>query len=204
MRILTMTALFGFCAACSSPKPKPETPSTSPTGEVKITQFYTSASQIAPGEKAMICYGVENAKSVSLKPDVEKVWPAFSRCFDVAPVRSTRYTLTAEGFGARSVTASFEIQVVGRSAAAPAPVSGPIIHKFELKPKEPGEDKPPTICYFVENADAVEITPNALPLSGVLQGCFYANPKAATTYTLTAHGPGGKRVSKQLTVAAVP
>ena len=150
----------------------------------------------------MICYGVENAKSVSLKPEVEKLWPAFNRCFDVAPQRSTRYTLTAEGFGAHSVTASFELQVVG-SAAASSPASGPAIRKFELKPKEPGEDKPPTICYFVENADAVEITPNALPLSGVLQGCFYVNPKASTTYTLTAHGPGGLKSSKQLTVAAV-
>ena len=118
MRIFTAAALCGLCAACSSPKPKPETPAALPAGEVKITQFYTGASQIAPGEKAMICYGVENAKSVSLKPDVEKLGPAFSRCFDVTPQRSTRYTLTAEGFGARSVTASFEIQVVGRAAAA--------------------------------------------------------------------------------------
>ena len=150
----------------------------------------------------MICYGVENAKSVRLKPEVEKLKPALSRCFDVAPQRSTRYTLTAEGFGARSVTASFEIQVVGRTAVVER-ASGPLIHKFELKPKEPGEDKPPTICYFVENADAVEITPNALPLSGVLQGCFYVNPNASTTYTLTAHGAGGLKSSKQLTVAAV-
>lgn len=148
----------------------------------------------------MICYGVENAKSVSLKPEVEKLWPAFNRCFEVAPQRSTRYTLTAEGFGSRSVNASFEIQVLGH-VTAPSKASVPVIHKFELKPKEKGEDKPPTVCYYVENADAVEITPNALPLSGVMQGCFYANPKTTTTYTLTAHGPSGKKSSKQLTVA---
>jgi hypothetical protein len=203
MKILTTAAICVLCAACSSPKPKPESPAASPVGEVKITQFYTGASQITPGEKSTICYGVENAKSVSLKPEVEKLWPAFSRCFEVSPQRSTRYTLTAEGFGARSVTASFEIQVVGRAAAAaPAQASGPLIHKFELKPKEPGEDKPPTICYLVDNADAVEIAPNVLPLSGVLQGCFYVNPKVSTTYTLTAHGTGGKKSMKQLTIAA--
>ena len=131
-------------------------------------------------------------------PDVEKLTPSFNRCFDVTPQRSTRYMLTAEDFGGRSVTASFEIQVVGR-AAAPSRV--PMIHKFELKPKEPGEDKPPTICYFVENADAVEIAPNAMPMSRVMQGCLYVNPKTTTTYTLTAHGSGGKTARKQLTVA---
>ena len=77
-----------------------------------------------------------------------------------------------------------------------------MIHKFEIKPKEPGEDKPPTLCYFVENADAVEITPNGMPMSGVLQGCFYVNPKVTTTYTLTAHGAAGRTVSKQLVVTA--
>ena len=146
----------------------------------------------------MICYGVENARNVSLKPDVEKLTPSINRCFYTIPQRSSRYMLTAEGFDTRSVTASFEIQVVGR-AAAPPPL--PMIHKFELKPKEPGEDKPPTICYFVENAEAVEITPNAMPRSRVMQGCFYVNPKITTTYTLTAHGPGGKSARKQLTVA---
>ena len=198
MRILILALFYLFCAACSSPKPKPEAPTPAPEGEVKITQFYTNAPQISQGEKSIICYGVENAKSVSLKPEVEKLTPSFNRCFDVTPQRSTRYMLTAEGFGGRSVTASFEIHVVGR-AAAPSQV--PMIHKFELKPKEPGEDKPPTICYFVENSDAVEIAPNAMPMSRAMQGCFYVNPKSTTTYTLTAHGPGGKTVRKQLTVA---
>ena len=197
MKILTIAMLCLMSFACSSPKRQPEPSTPVPAGDVKITQFYTGASQIASGETAMICYGVENAKRVSLKPDVEKLTPAFSRCFNVSPTRSTRYMLTADGFDNRNVTASFEIQVIGR---APVQAAAPMIHKFELKPKEPGEDQPPTICYFVENADAVEITPNAMKLSGVLQGCLYVNPKSATTYTLTAHGRGGKVSTKQLTV----
>jgi len=197
MKIPVITLLCLISIACSTP-PKPvEQAAPAPSGPVKITQFYTSASQLTPGEKAMVCYGVENARTVAVKPAVEKLSPAFNRCFNVAPGRSTRYTLTAEGFDQRSVTASFEIQVIGRP---PAPVAGPVIRQFEIKPKDPKEDKPPTICYLVEEADAVEITPAVMPMSGVLQGCLYVNPKTATTYTLTAHGPAGKTATRQLTV----
>src|SRR5436309_11217535 len=60
---------------------------------VKILQFYTAAREIAAGEKALVCYGVVNATTVRLDPPVEKMWPAMSRCFEVAPARNTRYTL---------------------------------------------------------------------------------------------------------------
>src|SRR5438270_13211631 len=42
---------------------------------VKILQFYTRAPEIAPGEKALVCYSVVNATDVRLDPPVEKVWP---------------------------------------------------------------------------------------------------------------------------------
>ena len=42
---------------------------------------------------------------------VEKVWPAVSRCFDVTPAGSTRYTLTAEGAEHTTVSESIEIAV---------------------------------------------------------------------------------------------
>ena len=68
--------------------------------------------KIAPGEKALLCYSVINATAVRLDPPVEKVWPAMSRCFDVTPARSTRYTLTAEGAEHRTVSESIEIAVM--------------------------------------------------------------------------------------------
>ena len=79
--------------------------------QVKIVQFYSGASAIAPGGKALICYGVVNATEVRLDPPVEKVWPAMSRCFDVSPSHTTRYTLTAEGADHKPVTESLEITV---------------------------------------------------------------------------------------------
>ena len=78
---------------------------------VKIMQFYAGAREIAPGEKAEVCYGVVNATALRLDPPVEKVWPALSRCFEVTPVKSTRYTLTAEGAEHTTVSQSIEIGV---------------------------------------------------------------------------------------------
>ena len=79
--------------------------------DVKILQLYTTTGQIAPGEKALLCYGVLNATAVQLDPPVEKVWPSLSRCFDVHPAKTTRYALTAEGADHETVSESIEIVV---------------------------------------------------------------------------------------------
>lgn len=80
-------------------------------GRVEIVQFYSGNGAILPGGKAQLCYGVVNAKEVRLDPPVEKVWPSMSRCFDVAPDKTTHYTITAEGADQQTVTASLDITV---------------------------------------------------------------------------------------------
>ena len=77
---------------------------------VRILQFY-GPREISSGAKVEICYGVVNAANVSLDPPVERVWPSLSRCFDVIPAKSTRYTLTAEDGQHRKVSQSIEISV---------------------------------------------------------------------------------------------
>ncbi len=64
---------------------------------LKILNFYASPGQIRRGSKALLCYGVLNAKSVELDPPVEAVHPAVSFCFNVAPAKTITYTLSAEG-----------------------------------------------------------------------------------------------------------
>ena len=81
---------------CGGQQPPPKTaPKT--VESVKITQFYTSTPQIARGEKGLVCYGVENAKTVWLSPPRQELSAALSRCVDVTPEATTTYTLTAEG-----------------------------------------------------------------------------------------------------------
>ena len=98
------------------PKPKPARVERDPLAEygktLKIVQFYASGGQIAAGQKALLCYGVVNATAVRLDPPVETVWPSVSRCFEVKPAKTTRYTLTAEG--ADRTTASESVEVVVR------------------------------------------------------------------------------------------
>jgi hypothetical protein len=82
--------------------------------KVKILQFYAREREIVPDGKALVCYGVVNATAVRLDPPVERVWPAVSRCFEVAPAKSTRYTLTVEGREHTTVSESIEIVVKGK------------------------------------------------------------------------------------------
>jgi len=78
---------------------------------LKILQFYTSGGEIAAGQKALLCYGVVNATAVKLEPPVESVWPSVSRCFEVKPAKTTRYTLTADGAGGATASESVEVVV---------------------------------------------------------------------------------------------
>ena len=81
---------------------------------VKIVQFYASPGVLTRGEQALLCYGVANAKTLRIEPEVDVLWPALNRCLYVQPKRETRYTLTAEGADGKRVTESFVLQVAPR------------------------------------------------------------------------------------------
>ena len=78
--------------------------------ELAIQSFYGS-SKIHRGEKAQLCYGVANAKKVTLEPQFNPVWPSYSRCVDVSPTKTTTYTLTASDDAGHSVAQTFTIKV---------------------------------------------------------------------------------------------
>jgi hypothetical protein len=77
---------------------------------LKILQFYTMQPEISAGQKALLCYGVVNATAVRLDPPVESVWPSVSRCFEVKPAKTTRYTFSANG--ADGATASESVEII--------------------------------------------------------------------------------------------
>jgi hypothetical protein len=60
-----------------------------------ILNFYADPAAIAPGDATELCYGVSNATKVTLVPQPNAVWPAFSKCVSVSPRKTTAYTLTA-------------------------------------------------------------------------------------------------------------
>jgi hypothetical protein len=79
--------------------------------ELAIRSLYVSPGLIHRGEKAQLCYDVANAKSVTLDPPDGEVWPSHSRCVDLAPKKTTTYTLTITDASGKTATQSVELQV---------------------------------------------------------------------------------------------
>jgi hypothetical protein len=78
----------------------------------EILMFYASPGRIHRGESSMLCYGVSNAKTVSIEPKSGAVWPSLSRCLTVSPEKTTTFTLTAQDAAGNSKTQSLEIEMV--------------------------------------------------------------------------------------------
>ena len=77
----------------------------------EILGFYADPASIRAGETAELCYSVSNAKSVTLDPPSEPVWPAFSRCVHVSPHKTTTYTLTAGDAAGHTKSAAIQVEV---------------------------------------------------------------------------------------------
>jgi hypothetical protein len=75
---------------------------------VRILRFYATVGALLPGQKAQLCYSVENAKNIRISPAVESAYPSLGRCIEIHPDHTTHYTLQAEGFdgavAVRSIT----------------------------------------------------------------------------------------------------
>ncbi len=82
-------------------------------GGNKVTILNLSASQgaIRRGDSTQICYGVSNAKSVTMSPAIGELWPSMYRCIDVSPRADTTYTLTASDGQGHSDTKAIQIKV---------------------------------------------------------------------------------------------
>ena len=79
--------------------------------ELKILAFYSEPGLVKPGERALICFGVSNAKTVSIEPHIDDLTPTLNRCLEVHPKRTTEYKLTAADGAGHSATQSFVLQV---------------------------------------------------------------------------------------------
>ena len=168
---------------------------------VKILQFYAREGNVIEGSKSVICYGVLNAKSVRIVPPMEGVYPALSRCVEVAPQRETRYTLTAEGQDGRSVSESFVLSVRADQDSLP------IITSFSIVKRERDYSGKWifSLNFAARNPEEVTIDPPVFPaLHRSPYGSFYVAPEKTTTYTLTVAGKYGHKVRRQLTVQVPP
>src|SRR5262249_12063092 len=149
------------------------------------------------GERTLICYGVVNAKSVRIDPPVAALTPALNRCVGVTEIRSTRYTLIAEGNDGKTVSASFELGAYADDDSLPK------ITRFAVPDRKP--DYSGRMVYMIvfsqTNGEEVSIDPPAFgTLHGAPAGQFYVAPQTTTTYTLTVKGKFGHQAQKKLTL----
>ena len=80
-------------------------------GNVKILAFNATPGFLHPGETATLCYGVSNAKSVKIEPEVKDIWPSMNRCVEISPKKDTVYTITAADEKGHTQTASMTVTV---------------------------------------------------------------------------------------------
>jgi hypothetical protein len=76
-----------------------------------ILSFYATPGAIGRGDSTDLCYGVSNAKSVTLEPQSSAVWPSFERCVSVSPRKTTTYTLTATDAAGHTKSATVAVEV---------------------------------------------------------------------------------------------
>ncbi len=79
--------------------------------EFKIIGFYAMPGKIQRGDTTDICYGVSNAKSVTIDPPIGDLRPSVDRCTQVAPKKTTTYTFTADDGKGNIKTAQLTIEV---------------------------------------------------------------------------------------------
>ena len=60
-----------------------------------FTMIFTSATDVAPGSPATLCYGAPEVASVTVEPAVQELKPSKRFCFTVTPSQTTTYVLTA-------------------------------------------------------------------------------------------------------------
>jgi hypothetical protein len=159
---------------------------------LKILQFYAGAPEIRPGEDVSLCYGVENAASVRIEPDVPEIDPSPNRCVMVTPGKTTTYTFHAIGEDGSEQTQTAEIRVSGAPVARQQGGGGAgLITLFTASAETAAPGQQITVCYQAPEATSMSLQPAVAPVKGGGRNCFTVSPKQTTTYRLTARGPSG-------------
>ena len=167
-----------------------------PPEPVRITQFYTSTPQVPRGEKGLVCYGVENAKTVWISPPRQELAASMSRCIEVTPSGKVTYVLTAEGADGSKVTKDVTLEAEG---SRPHP-SGVRILNVNISAAEVNAGDAVSVCYKVENAQSVTVTPGRTRNGKENDGCVVDQPQKTTTYVIKATGANGETDQERVTI----
>lgn len=90
---------------------KNETEEVFGSGEIRFLNFSIDKSVLKRGETAELCYGVANATSVKIDPPIEQIQPSYNHCMEIAPKKTTTYTITAMNASGAKKSASLTLPV---------------------------------------------------------------------------------------------
>ncbi len=182
---LCTPATIAFCclAACNNSKPTTPAATAAAPDPVRITQFYATQPRLPRGEKELLCYGVENAKTVWLAPPRQELSAALTRCVEVNPTATTTYTLTAEGAGGPAATKDVTVTLGGERVK----IVDVTVSALSVKAGDTV-----SICVHTKGAASVEVEPLAFShrQSG---GKLHARPSQANHHLRRYGNRRGRR-----------
>ena len=151
----------------------------------RILRFQANPDQIISGNETRLCYGVAEAASARIEPNIGTVDPVAENCISVTPTATTTYTLTATSTAGQSVRATASVTVVAEP---------PQIFFFNVAYLGDGIAN---FCYGVRNAVQATIEPDIGPVPTTQQDCIAKTLGRAQTFTLTATNASGNSVQRQ-------
>ena len=80
-------------------------------GEIQFTTFSADSGVLRRGQSTELCYGVVNAVRVELDPPIEPAKPTYRHCIEIAPKKTTTYTIKATDAKGNTKSASLTVQV---------------------------------------------------------------------------------------------
>jgi hypothetical protein len=81
------------------------------SGEILFNNFSADSGLLRRGQHTQLCYGVENAQTLKLEPPVAPVKPAYRNCLEIAPTKTTTYTITADDGKGHTKSESLTVRV---------------------------------------------------------------------------------------------
>jgi hypothetical protein len=152
--------------------------------------FSATPESITLGQASTLQWTSTDAATVSIAPGIGNVAPSGSQT--VSPQATTTYTLTAAGPGG-TATRTAAVTVIAPPPAVSLSISPESISTGEIV----------ALTWNSTQAQSAAIEPGIgdVPPNGTLS----TSPLATTTYTITAHGPGGSATaSATVTVHTAP
>lgn len=170
----------------------------------RILFFDVSPSRIKHGQRVRLCYGVADANRTIVSPLPGEFPNSGEHCFNHAPRESITYILKTTGEDGQTERreASVAVEKPAEPTEPTEPTAPPVrITRFEINPTMVHGTQ---LCYALENARSAFIDPGIGALQNLTRDCPKLPSLERQTYTLSATGADGKKVTRSVTYTPPP